>query len=82
MIVKLSVGFILGLVTHKATYNKTLAFGDRFGSLLRYTIGYILVYPIYIVIWDDLKDNRLAAYYLAGLSFGGGALLGHLIDTR
>lgn len=81
---KLFAALLAGFGTHQA-YRPSLVLGERWGSLLRYVLGSLIVLPFLLLVLHDAKnedeDERVTAAYLLVLgAVGSGTFLGHLYD--
>jgi len=85
LFLRLSVTILGGLAMHRF-YRPTLIFGDRWGNMMRYSIGTLLLLPFVLLINHALgsvkdDDERLMSSYLLGAgAFGTGVFVGHLAD--
>lgn len=60
-------------------------FGERWGQLMRYGIGAVLLLPFVLLFQEDFKtlearERTIAGYMLAAIGVGAGVFLGHLAD--
>jgi hypothetical protein len=75
---RLAICVIIGAAGH-ATYRPTLALGERWGSMIRYIIGVLLLWPcLLLMAYDD--DNLTRTLAMAAGGVGLGTLAGHLFD--
>ena len=84
IILKLLTACLAGFGAHQA-YKPTLAFGPRWGNMLRYGIGALVMLPFVLLLQDEFDgakpaERTLAGYVLSLLGVGAGVFLGHLAD--
>lgn len=82
---KLLVAVLAGFGAHQA-YKPSLTFGPRWGNMLRYGIGAVVLLPFVLLLQDEFKSDNphartMAGYVLALLGVGVGVFVGHLADT-
>lgn len=81
----ISLAMVVGYGVQKATYDKTLVFKDRWGNIIRHTIGVLAAFPLIFLTFRELgqfePDDRLSlAYFLAFPAFGCGVVFANLMD--
>lgn len=76
--IRLAVCVMFGLGAH-ITYMPTMALGDRWGNMIRYIIGILIMWPALLIMAHDERDLT-KAWALAAGGVGLGVLVGHLWD--
>jgi predicted membrane channel-forming protein YqfA (hemolysin III family) len=76
---------ISGYAIQKLTYEKTLIFQDRWGNIIRHTIGVFSALPFILLFYKLLKGldgiGRVGLSYLVGFSmFGAGVVAANMTD--
>lgn len=86
MIIKCILGILLGYVSHVFFHKPTARFGNKWGLLLRYAIGYIGCIPLRQLFLDEnekrVSERVFMADIISGVMFGAGVFLGHLADNE
>lgn len=83
MIIKILASILAGFGAHQA-YKPSLAFGPRWGNMLRYGVGAVVMLPFVLLFQDEFSGEphakTIAGYMLALFGIGAGVFLGHLSD--
>lgn len=75
---RLIICVVIGLAGH-TTYRPTCALGHRWGGMVRYIIGVLLLWPCLLMMaYDD--DSLTRAFAMASGGLGLGVLAGHMWD--
>ena len=75
---RLAICSLIGLAGH-VTYRPTTVLGERWGAMVRYIIGILLMWPCLLIMHRD-DSNTTRAYMMAAGGLGLGVLGGHLWD--
>ena len=83
--IRLFGSFSMGVISHVLFYRPTEKFGQEWGTLMRYAVGSLGMIPAKFLILHSCEKERrmkflLSADLLALLTFGGGVLIGRLLD--
>ena len=58
------------------------SFGPKWGSILKYIIGWIGALPFLLLLLpDEWREDVMKSYLLTGGAVGSGVFLGHLMDS-
>ena len=88
MILRLIASLLGGLAGH-SFHRPTQKFGPRWGSMLRYSIGYMLCIPFVAMVYSSLRHDKtdpdeinaiIVSMLLTGGGFGTGVFIGYLVD--
>jgi len=86
VVIKCFLGLFMGFASHVMFHKQTMSFGKKWGSLLRYAIGYIGCMPLRQIFLDEnekrMSDKVFISDVLTGMMFGGGVFLGYLFDKE
>ena len=75
---RLAICVVIGLAGH-LTYQPTQSLAPRWGNMIRYIIGVLLLWPCLLIMASD--DNNLTrALAMAAGGLGLGVLAGHMWD--
>ena len=75
---RLAICVVIGLAGH-LTYQPTQSLAPRWGQMVRYIIGVLLLWPCLLLMAHD-DDNLTRALAMASGGLGLGVLSGHLLD--
>ena len=77
---KLFAGIVGGFATH-FFHKPTAAFGPKWGTLVRYAIGYLAALPFMLMLLpEECREKVISAYLLTAGSFGTGVFIGYITD--
>lgn len=85
MVIRLLAAFLGGWISH-LLYRPTLGFSPKWGQLMRYAIGGLVLIPFRLMFWNKLKviekhhERMVLSDILALFSVGAGVMTGHLTD--
>lgn len=87
LVIKLLVIVMAAFGLH-AFYNPTTALGERWGTMARYAIGILGLYPFFMIVNRNMRgteseteDERVTvAYFMAAGAMGTGVFMGHILD--
>lgn len=85
MVKCLLAAFAGGMLSH-LFYRPSLGFSPKWGQLLRYAIGGLVLIPFRMMFWAQLKpiakpqDRIILSDVLALFAVGAGVMAGHLTD--
>lgn len=81
LILKLLVSTLGGFALHWF-HNPTKQFGPKWGTILRYVIGWIGALPFLLLILpDEKREEVMEAYMLTGCSLGLGVFIGYVVTN-
>ena len=75
---RLTICVVIGMAGH-LTYQPTQSLAPRWGNMIRYIIGVLLLWPCLLIMHHD-DSNTTRAYMMAAGGLGLGVLGGHLWD--
>lgn len=90
LILRLFLIVLTGFASHRAQ-RVTMIFGTRWGQLVRYAIGVLILIPSYIVLKAGFPqpqkrfgevERDIASLLLAAGGIGTGVLIGYVVDNE
>lgn len=85
MVIRLLAAFVGGMFSH-LLYRPTLGFSPKWGQLMRYAIGGLVLIPFRLMFWRHLQpiekqnERLVLADVLALFAVGAGVMAGHISD--